>query len=342
MKKPIIVSFILLAFIIGCGKKAGGIKLKRGTLAYETAKEAAMKVPSLDPDENRTVVSCTYFDLHTGDVIQHLFDNMGNDAAGIAQLPPARIQQEITRAIGQLAEKKLLYQVAVEQGVTVEDAELDSMLQQQYNKKPFESQEKFEEWAAEKGISLDFIRNDFASLIMIEKMLDERFVDQVQVTDEDVLEAYQNKTASVRHILLSTTGLSDSAKGEVRKKAEDLLARAKAGEDFVALVKAYSDDPGSKEKGGLYSDFTRGTMVPPFEEASFNTPVGEISDLVETRYGYHIIKVENRKSETEPLEEVEEQLRAQLAAQKKTKVYQTFLEELKEETEFKLIPLESI
>ncbi|NQT25683.1 peptidylprolyl isomerase [candidate division KSB1 bacterium] len=337
MKKVFVISFLLLALMIGCGKKSGAIKLKKGTPAYETAKELAMLVPSLDPDKNQIVVTCTYFDISTGDVIQHLFNNMGKDAAGIAQLPAERIQQEINRAISQLAEKQLLYQVALEFGVTVDDTEVDSLLQNQYQR--FQGQEKFEEWALEKGIDLEFVRKDFSSLIMIEKMLDEKFTDQITVTDADVEEAYgQAKTATVRHILLNTTSLSDSTKIEVQKKAEDLLARAKKGENFEKLVKDYSEDPGSKDRGGLYSDFERGTMVKSFEEAAFNTPIGEFS-LVETRFGYHIMKIESRKGETKPFDEVKEQLKASLAAQKKTDAYMGFLEELKETTEFEVIPL---
>lgn len=339
MKKVWILIVPLVLLIFGCGDKPGAQKLKKGTPAYETAKELAMKVPSLDPDENRIVVTCKYFDISTGDVIRHLFDNMGKDAAGISQLPAPRIQQEITRAISQLAEKKLLYQVALDSGVTVSEQEVDSLLQNQY--KRFQGQEKFEEWAKEKDISLDFVREDFTSLIMIEKLLDQTFEEDIQVTDEDVREAYQeDKTATVRHILLTTTGLSDSAKAEVRQRAEDILARAKAGEDFVKLVEQYSEDPGSKDRGGLYSDFERGAMVPSFEEAAFNTPVGEISDLVETRYGFHIVKVIDREPETRPLEEVEERLRARLEAEKKTRVYQDFLASLKEKTDFEVFPLE--
>lgn len=338
MKKVILIQVLLIALILGCGKQSGGHRLKKGTLAYETAKELVMKVPNLDPEKNQIVATCIYFNISTGDVIQHLFDNMGKDAAGIAQLPKPRIQQEINRAISQLADRQLLYQAALESGVTVGDAELDSLLQNQYNR--FQGQEKFETWAQEKGISLDFVRKDFSSIMLIEKMLDQKFAGQIAVSDADIEDAYKNKTATVRHILLSTTGQSDSAKMEVRKRAEELLDRAKNGEDFIRLVETYSDDPGSKDKGGLYSDFERGTMVPPFEEAAFNTPVGEISDLVETRYGYHILKVENRKSETKPFEEVREQLRAALEAQKKAAAYSRFLQELKEKTEFKIIPLE--
>jgi parvulin-like peptidyl-prolyl isomerase len=112
-----------------------------------------------------------------------------------------------------------------------------------------------------------------------------------------------------RHILISTQpqqppspdpakkGEQPKApsKEEARKKAEEVLAKARKGEDFAALAKQYSDDPGSKDKGGEYT-FSRGQMVPEFDKAAFALQPGQISDLVETQFGYHIIKLEERRA----------------------------------------------
>jgi parvulin-like peptidyl-prolyl isomerase len=83
-----------------------------------------------------------------------------------------------------------------------------------------------------------------------------------------------------------------------RSKAEDVLKRARAGEDFAKLAKEFSSDPGNKDKGGDLGWFGKGAMVPAFEEAAFKLKPGEISDLVETPFGLHIIKLEERKTET--------------------------------------------
>ena len=84
---------------------------------------------------------------------------------------------------------------------------------------------------------------------------------------------------------------------QTKAKADEVLKRVRAGEDFAKLAKEFSTDPGSKEKGGDLGWFARGAMVPEFEEAAFKLKPGEVSDLVQSKFGYHIIKLEERKTE---------------------------------------------
>ncbi len=113
------------------------------------------------------------------------------------------------------------------------------------------------------------------------------------------------------HILLKTEGKDDA---EVRAKAESILKQAKGGADFAELAKKYSEDEGSARQGGDLDYFSRGRMVKEFEDVAFSLPPGSISDLVKTQFGYHIIKVvDKREATTKPLEEVRAQIADQLA-----------------------------
>src|SRR5207244_3696250 len=142
---------------------------------------------------------------------------------------------------------------------------------------------------------------------------------KINVTDADVKKFYDENPARFEepemvraaHTLFSTRDasgkeLSDDKKAAKRKLADDVLKRARGGEDFAKLAKEYSEDPGSKDRGGEYvfprasADPRRG-MVPEFEAAAFSLKTNEVSDIVTTQFGYHVIKL----SETIPARKVE-------------------------------------
>jgi peptidyl-prolyl cis-trans isomerase D len=151
----------------------------------------------------------------------------------------------------------------------------------------------------------------------------EDFEAEVSVTPQEVEEFYTRHVAGrfttparvrARHILFSLPpGVSAEEREKARATAEEVLARAKAGEDFAALAKTYSQDTATAPQGGDLGFFARGRMVEPFEEAAFALPVGGVSDLVETPFGLHIIKVEAKEEErVRPLAEVQEEIRQEL------------------------------
>jgi len=117
----------------------------------------------------------------------------------------------------------------------------------------------------------------------------------------------------VQHILFMTVGKTDAEVEEIKKRAEDVLQQVKKGAKFDELAKKYSEDPGSKDKGGDLGWIRQGQTVPEFEKAAFSLAPGQISDLVKTQYGFHIIKVlEKQTQHTKPFDEVKESLRTPL------------------------------
>ncbi len=142
---------------------------------------------------------------------------------------------------------------------------------------------------------------------------------KITIPAADVQQAYntnieqysQPEQVRASHILLKTEGKDDAA---VKAKAEELLKKAKAGADFAELAKANSEDEGSAKNGGDLDFFGRGRMVPEFDQVAFTLQTGQISDLVKTQYGYHIIKVTDKKAaSTRSIDEVRQQLTDQLS-----------------------------
>ncbi|MBS4539554.1 peptidylprolyl isomerase [Clostridium sp. D2Q-11] len=146
------------------------------------------------------------------------------------------------------------------------------------------------------------------------------------VTEKEVTEYYNNnkemfkegEQASAKHILVDD-----------KEKAEEIKKELNEGLSFEEAAKKYSSCP-SKEKGGDLGYFTKGRMVPEFEEAAFNMNVGEISDPVKTQFGYHIIKLEDKKDEKQlVLDEVRDQIKQQLIGMKQNDLYLNKTSELK-------------
>jgi len=143
----------------------------------------------------------------------------------------------------------------------------------------------------------------------------------LQVSDDMLKQQYQANIQQyqvpnrvhVEHILFMTVGKTDAEVEEIKKKAEDVLKQVKKGGKFEDLAKKYSQDPGSKDKGGDLSWITQGQTVPEFEKTAFSLSPGQVSDLVKTQYGFHIIKVlEKETARTKPFDEVKDSLRAPL------------------------------
>ncbi len=337
MKKAMILTLAVALAAAGCSsKKEAPMTLAAGTPAYQMAKDLTAVVPSLDPDKLTVLVKSKKFDVTLGDVLQMFLDSMGNQAQGLKGQDAQRVKTILERAAVQIGERKLLLEAAAAAKKTASQADIDKALQAQYARAGSEAQ--YLELLKTNGVSFDYIKKSIAEDLTIRAYLDAALAETSKVTDADIQKAYaEDKTATVRHILLLTQGKTPAEKAEARKKMEGILERARKGEDFAALAKEFTEDPGSKENGGLYEDFPRGKMVKPFEEAAFTVPVGQISGVVETSYGYHILKIENRKKETQPLDQAKPQIEAGLKQQKQNAAFDSLLTGLKKKAGFEVV-----
>ena len=152
--------------------------------------------------------------------------------------------------------------------------------------------------------------------VLIEELLRQKVTPASQVTEEEVKRAYEDnkiqlttEAVKVSHIMVKT-----------ESEAETIQAELKAGKSFEDLAKAKSQDAGSAEKGGELGMLSRGQTEPEFETAAFALKDGEVSGVVKTQYGYHIIKVLSHETTLQPYDEVKNRLREMLEKQKQRDV----------------------
>lgn len=226
------------------------------------------------------------------------------------------------KLLDMMIDEKLQLKKAEELAITVSDEELNNEIENA--KKYFDTEEKFNEFLKGQGIDQEYLKDSYKRELTIKKLTD-KLTENISVTDQEI-EAYynthQDEFVSVKasHILLDT-----------REEAEKILQRVKTGEDFAKLAKECSKDPTAKENSGDLDYFRRGDVVEPFEEAAFALKPGEISEIVQTDFGFHIIKVEDNK--LDKFENVKEQLKADMLSKKKSGEYNKLLEEMRKNTE---------
>ncbi len=342
MPRYIVASVLVALVAAGCAPKAEKVALKEGTPAYALAKDLAAIIPALAPDKTTVMVEAKGVIVTAAEVILTIRDNMGSRADQLRSMDAGQIKEIFERGATQIGERKLLLAAAAAAKTAVPAEELDQALQSEYARAGGE--EAFLKALEGAGVSFDHVKGNIRETLLINKFLGGVAESGPKVAEEELRQAFAaetagDKTASVRHILLLTQDKTEAEKAEALKKIEGLLARARAGEDFAGLAKEYSEDPGSKDNGGLYEDFGRGMMVPPFEEAAFSVPVGEISGVVETAYGYHIIKVVDRKKEARPYEEVRGEIESRLLQDRQGTLVQDYVQGLKDKAKFKLVGL---
>ncbi len=228
------------------------------------------------------------------------------------------------------------FQQLVTDGITVSDDEVRAEYRRENEKikldyvliKPQDLQSKVE--VSDADLAAFFDKHKAQYVVPERRNVDYALLDMAQlrqrapITEDDEKVYYQDHInqykledrVHVAHILFKTVGMTDAEAAEVKKKAEDVLNKAKHGGNFADLAKQYSDDT-TKDKGGDLGWIVRGQTVPEFEAVAFSLPKGSISDLVKTQYGFHIIEVIDRQmARTQTFDEVKASILNQLQQDK--------------------------
>lgn len=232
---------------------------------------------------------------------------------------------------------ELLYQESKKKGIEVDQAEVDEQFVTL--KKRLGSPEEMNKLLDKMHLSEADVKSQFRRTIAIQKFVEAELVRKVTVSDKEAKAFYDGNKASFQqpeqvkasHILIGIDGEGgEEKKAEARKEIEKIQQRLEKGEDFAALAKEFSRCP-SAAVGGDLGYFSRGQMVGPFQDAAFALQPGEISDIVETRFGYHLIKMADKKPETTiPYQDVADEIEERLSKEKAQEAVRLYVADLKE------------
>jgi peptidyl-prolyl cis-trans isomerase C len=259
-------------------------------------------------------------------------------------VPADRRDEILRKVLDELITYTVLKQEAKARKVTVSDAEVETQISSL--RASAQTEANFKQQLAARKMTVEQLRADARNELAIARLMNDQVANAAPATDADAKAFYdqnptrfkQDETVRASHILVKVEPNADDAtKKQARAKIDGILKRAKAGEDFAALAKQNSDD-GSASVGGDLNYFPKQQMVPEFSTAAFALKTGEISDVVTTQFGYHIIKVTDRKpAGTVPLAEVADRVKQFLTEQKKQQQAQAFIAQLREKSKIEVL-----
>jgi parvulin-like peptidyl-prolyl isomerase len=314
------ILLLLAVFLAPLSCQKGGQDIS----AQEPTPEATIKQPQLPSQQDPLIVTINGEEVHQSDLMMklRLMGPQGQNMTG---------QQLLSRVIAE----ELLYQQAEEADVIASASEVNSEMDQL--KQQLGGGENYEQQLQQMGLSPDELRADVRKQLSVSNVTEQKTAGKVNITDASV-EAFYNENPtlfeqiSARHILIKSQEQdTDEQKAEALEKITDIQKQLEEGADFAALARELSEDTGSAQRDGDLGYFGRGRMVPAFETAAFAMEPGETSEIVQSQFGYHLIKVEDRKVLS--LEEVKEDVRRALASRKQQELIQQWISELFEQAE---------
>jgi parvulin-like peptidyl-prolyl isomerase len=279
MAKPVWSMFSLLlitaVLVVGCASEATP---SATTLATATPGEGLAALVNGQP------ISSADYERQV-EQVEAFFQQEGLDAE--SDEGRERLAQARRQVLEQMIDQELITQAAAEMGISISDEELEASIAGIIEQSGGE--DGFNQSLAATGTTYDDFRQ-----MLLDQLLSEAVYSSVTASIESVAEQVH-----ARHILLPT-----------REMADEVLARLQAGEDFAYLAREYSEDISSRETGGDMGFFPRGVMPAEVEEVAFGLEVGELSGIVESQFGFHVLQVLER-DEREIAVEVFESLRQQ-------------------------------
>ena len=236
-----------------------------------------------------------------------------------------------------LIEIELLFQESRNNEIKVEKEAVNS--QMKILKQKFSKDTEFKNFLSELNLSESALKLKIEKGIAIQKLIETQIAQKIKISDKESKVFYDTKPdlfkqpeqIKASHILIKVeSGADEKKKSEAKEKIKKIKQKLNKGEDFATLAKEFSEGP-SKNNGGDLGYFQRGQMVKPFEDVAFALKTEEVSDIVETQFGYHIIKVVDKKPEkTIAYENVKKDLSQHLKQEKTNQEVKIYIQKLRE------------
>jgi peptidyl-prolyl cis-trans isomerase SurA len=252
-----------------------------------------------------------------------------------------RIQEVFRKVLDRIIEEKLIEQEAKKSGIKVTSKEIDVAVEEvkQQNKI---NQEELEKALATEGLTLEAFKKDLEKRILRTKFVHSAVKVEQRAGEKELIEFFQknvnqywvNESYRPAHILflIQQEATPEQIRG-IRKKSQKVLEKIREGADFAKMAIEYSEDTSSRKEGGDLGYFKKGELLPTLEREAMKLQVGEVSDLIRTEVGFHILKLLDRKGgEPPPFEEIKEKVQADYYEKELEKAYQQFLSKLKEKS----------
>ncbi|MDA8104001.1 MAG: peptidylprolyl isomerase [Nitrospiraceae bacterium] len=269
--------------------------------------------------------------------LEEMIDAMLPKAIYHSTVTPEKRAEFRPKALEELIKTELYFQEAKRTGVAVKSADVDEAVDRL--RKRFKTEADFSKALASSGYTLDTLKDGIERNLIVTKFMEGEIIDKAKVSEQEVKENYEKnkkdhmrpESAKLLHILISVDPAATAEEKEAkRKEAADILARAKAGEDFEDLAYKHSNDAWSV-KGGDLGLVHKGRLDPELEKAAFQCETGQICGLIETLYGFHIVKVVEKNPPVQlTYDEVKDKLRKQLEEKRIKEREADLLKRLKE------------
>jgi len=249
-----------------------------------------------------------------------------------------RVETLCRQVLEKLIEEKLIDQEVKKSGIKISSKEIEATLEE-IKRRNAVTQEGLEKALAVEGLTLETYKEQVGKSLQRKKLISWSVKVEARDGEKELREFYQknmdryrtNETYRPSHILFAIPKeATPEEMGEIRRKAQKVLERIKGGEDFGEMALLYSEDASSKNRGDL-GFFKKGELFPAFEREALRLKVGEVSGIVRSEFGFHIIKLLNRKGmDPFPFEEVQERVKADYYESEMEKAFEQYVSTLKE------------